>query len=83
MFNKYKRDLTVKRVAELQKQRIRSGYIIEEKFHETPANIQRIMASPRRNFTQEYQNASLHSTSQKPSSDPNIADNGGVLSGLT
>lgn len=42
----------MKRVVELQKRRMISGYLKDDKF-DTPAAIQRIMASPRRVFQQE------------------------------
>ena len=42
----------MKRVAELQKRRMISGYLNDDKF-DTPAAIQRIMASPRRGQDQE------------------------------
>lgn len=47
MFNKYQRDLQAKRVAELQKQRVVSGYLRDDKFETSPA-LQRVLASPSR-----------------------------------
>ena len=47
MFNKFQRDQQLKQVAELQKRRIVSGYLTDDKF-DTPVGMQRTMASPRR-----------------------------------
>ena len=47
MFNKYQRDQQVKKVAELQKRRMVSGYVRDEMF-ETSPSTQRVMASPAR-----------------------------------
>lgn len=48
MFNKYQRDQQVKRVAEMQKRRIVSGYLQDEMF-ETSPSVQRIISrSPNR-----------------------------------
>ena len=47
MFNKYQRDQQVKKVAELQKRRMVSGYVRDEMFETSPAT-QRVLASPAR-----------------------------------
>ena len=47
MFNKYQRDQQVKRVTEMQKQRLVSGYLNDDKYEISP-QVQRILNSPRR-----------------------------------
>ena len=48
MFNKYQRDQQVKRVAEMQKRRIVSGYLQDEMFETSPSVQRMISKSPNR-----------------------------------
>ena len=47
MFNKYQRDQQIKRVQELNKQRMVSGYLNDDKFDPSPT-VTRMLASPAR-----------------------------------